>query len=217
MKDDIKLFISFTEREGFSEHRKLKSDFYPPSRFGYTFLELCCYHGSVNCFKFLRTKFNSKITKECLQLSFLGKNPYIINECLKDQKPDYSCMKYAIISHNIDFVCFLVNEYKIEIDLNSCCEYYNLKAFLVYLDRTQDVDECFTYSSSLNLPILCEYLLSHFANINALNRSGNSALHIASEYNFLSITQFLLDHGAFVNIKNHQLPCLLHQEKIIEK
>ncbi|EAX93351.1 hypothetical protein TVAG_496730 [Trichomonas vaginalis G3] len=66
MYNDIKRFISSTEGEGFDKDQKLKSDLYPYSYEGYSLLELCCYHGAVDCFKFLRTKFNSEITQKCL-------------------------------------------------------------------------------------------------------------------------------------------------------
>ncbi|EAY05435.1 hypothetical protein TVAG_197360 [Trichomonas vaginalis G3] len=84
---------------------------------GCSLLELCCYHGAVDCFKLLRSKFNSEITKECIGLSFLGGNSEIMSELLKYQTSDEECMEYAIISHYIDFVTFLMNEYNIEIDL----------------------------------------------------------------------------------------------------
>ncbi|EAX88778.1 hypothetical protein TVAG_036580 [Trichomonas vaginalis G3] len=107
--NDIETFIAFTEREGFDKKQKLKSDLYPHHYEGYSLLELCCYHGAVDCFKLLRTKFNSEITRECLDLSFLGGNQEIMSECFKYQKPDRWCMENAIISHNIDFVTFLMN------------------------------------------------------------------------------------------------------------
>ena len=110
MDDNKELFIISIEREGFDKNQKLKSDFYPESEEGYTLLELSCYHGAVECFKLLRSKFNSEITPKCLQFSFLGGNPDIMSECLKEHDPDEECMKYAIASHNIDFVTFLVNE-----------------------------------------------------------------------------------------------------------
>ena len=113
MYNDKERFISFIEQEGFDKNQRLNSKLYPDSYEGYSLFELCCYHGAVDCFKLLRTKFSSEITQICLQLSFLGGNPEIMSECLKYKKPDSSTMQYAIISHNIDFVTFLMNEYKL--------------------------------------------------------------------------------------------------------
>ncbi|EAY17073.1 hypothetical protein TVAG_297520 [Trichomonas vaginalis G3] len=112
MDDNKQVFISFTEKEGFDPNQTLKSKLYPDSCDVFSLLELCCYHGSVNCFKYLISEFHSMITQNCLRFSFLSGNPEIMNQCLKVQSPDYKCMDFAIISHNIDFVSFLKNEYK---------------------------------------------------------------------------------------------------------
>ena len=101
----------------------------PPYLTTFSLLEYCSYLGSVNCFKFLRTEFNSKITHHCLGLSFIGGNPDIISECLKKQKPDYRCMKYAIMSHNIDFVTYLINVHYVKIDVRDCVNFNNLHVF----------------------------------------------------------------------------------------
>ena len=89
INDDKERFIQFIEREGFDEDQKLKSKLYPKPNERYSLLELCCYNGAVDCFKLLRTKFNSEITQICLQFSFLGGNPEIMSECLKYQEPNY--------------------------------------------------------------------------------------------------------------------------------
>ncbi|EAY02302.1 hypothetical protein TVAG_275760 [Trichomonas vaginalis G3] len=147
MYNDKELFISFTEKEGFNEDQRIISCLYPDSKLGLTLLDLCCYYGAVDCFKFLRSKFNSKITLDCLHNSFLGGNQEIISECLKYQEPNNLDMRIAIILHNIDFVTFLMNEYNLSIDLSDCAEYNNLESFLVYFDQTNKIDECFKWSA----------------------------------------------------------------------
>ncbi|EAY00139.1 hypothetical protein TVAG_330680 [Trichomonas vaginalis G3] len=154
MNNDKEKFIAFTERDEFDGNQKLVSILYPYSYEGYSLLELCCYHGAVDCFKFLRTKFNSEITQKCLELSFLGGIQEIMSECLKHQIPNKACMEYAIISHNIDVVTFLMNEYNIEINLEDCGIYNNIESYLVYFDQTNDINKCFVYSSILNIPSL---------------------------------------------------------------
>ncbi|EAY00781.1 hypothetical protein TVAG_231210 [Trichomonas vaginalis G3] len=139
MNNDLERFIIFTERGDFDEDQTLVSDLYPFVENGYSLLELCCYHGAVDCFKLLRSKFDTKITQICLQLSFLRGNPEIMSECLKHQRPNKLCMRYAIISHNIDFVSFLMNEYSIQINLSDCGIYNNLDSFLVCYDQTNDI------------------------------------------------------------------------------
>ncbi|EAY11159.1 hypothetical protein TVAG_498530 [Trichomonas vaginalis G3] len=207
MYNDLEKFIAFTASEEFDNDQRLESDFYPDSKKGYSLLELCCYHGAVDCFKFLRTKFNSEITKKCLQFSFLGGNPEIMSECLKSQEPGKKCMKYAIISHNIDFVTFLMNEYDMKIDLYDCGNYNNLEAFFVKFDQNFDQDSLssinsyFIKSAIFAIPSLCEYFISQGANINEENYEGKTALFYASEKNSKEMAELLLSHGANVNAK----------------
>ncbi|EAX97812.1 hypothetical protein TVAG_157970 [Trichomonas vaginalis G3] len=202
MNNDKDKFIIFTERDEFDKNQKLESDLYPNSKKRYSLLALCCYHRAVDCFKLLRSKFNSKITQKCLEFSFLVGNPEIMSECLKYQTPNEKCMKYAIISHNIDFVTFLMNEYNIEIDLKYCGIHKNLDSFLVYFDQTNDINKCFVYSSIFNIPSLLEYFLSFGANINEENEVGNTALHIAAFNNSMEAVKALISHGANINEKN---------------
>ncbi|EAX94535.1 hypothetical protein TVAG_429770 [Trichomonas vaginalis G3] len=208
--NDLKRFISLTEIEGFSEYQKLDSKLYPFIPQGLSLLELCCYHGAVDCFKFLRTKFNSEITQKCLEFSFLGGNPEIMSECLKHKKPDRFCMENAIISHNIDFVTFLMNEYNIKIDLTDCVIYNNLDAFLVYIDQINDINQCFIYSWDFNIPSLLDYFIIHGANINEKDEEGNTALHIAALYNSKETAELLISHGANINEKDSEESTALH-------
>ncbi|EAY05397.1 ankyrin repeat protein, putative [Trichomonas vaginalis G3] len=210
MNNDKERFIYFTERDGFNEDQKLVSCLYPQTNKGFSLLELCCYHGAVDCFKLLRTIFESEITKTCLKLSFLGGNAEIINECLKYQKPNEKCMKYAIISHNIDFVTFLMNEYNLEIDLEACIECHNLESLLVYFDQANDVKRCFVYSAKLNISSLSKYFFSLGANINEKIEEGWTALHFAAFHNSKDTANFLILHGTNINEKNINGNTALH-------
>ncbi|EAX99883.1 hypothetical protein TVAG_222440 [Trichomonas vaginalis G3] len=202
MDNDLQKFISFTEQKGFYKNKRILSKLYPLSFEGFSLLELCCYHGAVDCFKLLRTKFNSEITETCLRFSFLGGNQEIMNECLKYQKPNEKCMIHAIISHNIDFVTFLMNEYNIEIDLNECGFHKNLEAFLVYFDQTNNINKCFLYSLLFSIPSLCEYFLSHGANINEKDKLRRTALFFAACTNSKETAEVLISHGANINEKD---------------
>ncbi|EAY18610.1 ankyrin repeat protein, putative [Trichomonas vaginalis G3] len=210
MDNDLKTFISFTEKEGFDKKLIINSSLYPITYPGYSLLELCCYYGSVDCFKLLRTKFKSKITETCLELSFLGGNPEIMSECLKYKTPNKECMEKAIISHNIDFVTFLMNEYNTNIDLSFCGNYNNLESFLVYFDQTNDVNNCFFNSLKFDIPSLCEYFLSLGANINSKDEFGVSPLRRTAEYNSKETAEFLISHGADINEKDKDGQTVLH-------
>ncbi|EAY00028.1 hypothetical protein TVAG_029320 [Trichomonas vaginalis G3] len=216
MNNDKEKFIFFTESEGFDKDQKLKSDLYPIYYKDYTLLELCCYHGAVDCFKFFRTKFDSKITEECLEFLFLGGNPEIMSECLKHKNPNKKCMEYAIISHNIDFVTFLVNEYNIMIDLEYCELFNNLDAFLVYYDQTNDIQDCFVYSIKFGIPSLCEYFLLHGANINDKCKFWKFPLHYAAYKNNKEIAELLISHGAKINEKDKNGNTALHHAALID-
>ncbi|EAY22747.1 ankyrin repeat protein, putative [Trichomonas vaginalis G3] len=201
--DDLKALIPFTEENDFNPKRGIKSQFYPKDEMEkpFTLIEFCCFHGSVNCFKFLRTKFNLKITFRCVNFSMLSGVPDIMSECLKVKKPGLYSMKYAIISHNIDFVSFLMNEHDLVISMHDCYNFNNLQAYLVYLDQTQQFDKCFIYSPAFNLPPLFDYLIAHGASINPISTENKTALYIAAKYGFKTAVEYLIAHGANVNIK----------------
>ncbi|EAY03868.1 hypothetical protein TVAG_443560 [Trichomonas vaginalis G3] len=210
--DDVKQFISFSEiGENFDYSQKFLSE----DDRGYDLVELCCLYASVNCFKFLRTKFNVSLTSECLQYSFLGGNPDIMSECLKNSRLQSDCMEYAIISHNIDFVTFLMNEYRLEIDLEMCARYQNLQAFLVFLDKTKNINLCFIYSPIFSIPSLCEYFISHGADVN-IGRNTLAAIHMAAIYNCTLIIEFLFSHGADINIRDSNGYTPLHYTSHID-
>ncbi|EAX98084.1 hypothetical protein TVAG_415080 [Trichomonas vaginalis G3] len=211
MEDDIKSFVSFTERENFNKDKIFASDLYPLNNENeYSFLEMCCYYGSTKCFKFLRTEFGCEITKTCLDFSFLSGNPDIMSECLKFQTPDQYTMECAIISHNIDFVSFLINEFNLQIDLENCCGFSNLQAFFVYLDQTKDIKKCFVLSTIFNMPNLSKYFISHGIDINTADECDNkTALHYALMYNRKEITEFLLSFNSNIKSKCEETPLQL--------
>ncbi|EAY09957.1 hypothetical protein TVAG_482310 [Trichomonas vaginalis G3] len=222
MDDDKDSFIVFIESESFDKEQKLKHHFYPESSEGYSFLELCCYHGAVDCFKLLRTKFKSEITPQCLQFSFLSGKPEILNECLKFQKPDQECMKYAIISFNIDFITFLNREHGLDIDLETCRLWMNFQAFFVHLDISKDIDNCFVYCANFG-PSVLEYFISNGCNINAKeNKFKRTALHIAVTTGNKELIELLLYKGANVHSKDSygekslSYAVGLHYNKIVE-
>ncbi|EAY18904.1 ankyrin repeat protein, putative [Trichomonas vaginalis G3] len=216
MDNDKELFISSIERCEFDKNKKLKNDLYPSNEDGYSYIELCCYYGSVDCFKFLITKFHSKITQKCLHFSFLGGNQEILSECLKYQQPSQECKRYAIASHNIDFVSFLINEYNIKINLDYCRMYNNLQAFLIYLDQTNNINTCFVYSPTFHLLSLWKYFISLGAKINAKDYKDCTPLHFAVLSNSKEIVEFLISHGANINAKNEQRDTPLHYAALLD-
>ncbi|EAY01244.1 hypothetical protein TVAG_027120 [Trichomonas vaginalis G3] len=210
MRDDLSLFVSLTSRDDFDEDMKLRHDFYPKKNHEYGLLELCCYYGAVQCFKFMISKFEPDITPECLQFSFLSGKPDIMNECIKVQKPDKKCMKYAIISHNIDFVTFLMREHKINIDLNHCCKFNCIEAFCAYLVHRKDYITCFINSPKLFSVPLLKYLIRHVDNIDIKPARNKTALHNAIMNDFRSGVKLLVSKGASINEVNEDGNNYLH-------
>ncbi|EAY08459.1 ankyrin repeat protein, putative [Trichomonas vaginalis G3] len=210
-EDDIMTFMDLTENDDFNKFAKMQSnDLYPNPNLRYSLLELCCYYGSVSCFKFLITNFEAKITEECLRLSFLGGNADIMSECLKIYKPDNQCIEYAIVSHNIDFLTFLMNEYNLQPQIKYFCWYHYLDGFLVYLDMTNEINKCFIFSGMFNIPSLCEYLLSHGADINAKYIIDETPLHFTTEKYCIKTAEFFITHGVNVNAKDIHGMTALH-------
>ena len=74
--------------------------------------------------------------------------------------------------------------------------YNNLESFLVYFDQTNDINQCFVYSSRFNIPSLCKYFLSNGANINKKDIFGYTALHTAAQNNCNETAELLISHGA---------------------
>ncbi|EAX97995.1 hypothetical protein TVAG_114470 [Trichomonas vaginalis G3] len=219
--DHVEMFISFTEREGFNR-KLIKSFSLTPERYEclwffsmkFTLLEFCCYHGAVKCFKFLRTEYHATITQKCLQYSFLSGAPDILNECLKYQKPDSKCMECAIVSHNIDFITFLMNEFRLKISLDWCYKYKNLTALYVYLENNavhnRNAEEIL-HQIAWNQEIKFLNLLIMFkVNLNLVDHLGMTPLHYAAENDCMSIITTLFSHGAFVNIPNNNGEMALH-------
>ncbi|EAX95716.1 ankyrin repeat protein, putative [Trichomonas vaginalis G3] len=202
MNDDKCTFISLIESEDFHDEIFMVPSVYPAYYESIlTYLDVCCFYGSVHCFKLLRTKYNSQIRIESLELAFLGGNPDIISECLKVIRPNRHCMVNAIMSHNIDFVTYLRNEFEIEIRISICAYYKNLRAFLVYLDQTNDINTCFIYSPLFQIQSLCEYLLSQGVDFRSKDEA-RSALLNALGSNRLELVNLLISLGIDINAKN---------------
>ncbi|EAY04798.1 hypothetical protein TVAG_305480 [Trichomonas vaginalis G3] len=103
-----------------------------------------------------------------------------------------------------------MNEYNIEINLDSCGFCQNLEAFLVYFDQTNDINKCFVYTPIFNIPSLFEYFRLHGANINVKDEDGKTALHIAAKNNNKETAEVLISHGANINEKNKDGVTALH-------
>ena len=103
-----------------------------------------------------------------------------------------------------------MNEYNLKIDITDCIRYNNLQAFLVYLDKLNDVNKCVAESVRFNIPSLCEFFIIHGADVNGKDDDGSTALHISAKENKINFVNMLLSHGADVNVRNNYGTTALH-------
>ncbi|EAX89957.1 ankyrin repeat protein, putative [Trichomonas vaginalis G3] len=107
-------------------------------------------------------------------------------------------MKNAIISHNIDFVCFLMNEYQLKIDFVLCIMFDNIQAFFVYLDQTREISVCFVNLPYFRLKSLVNYFMQHGIDINTVVLS-DTALINSIKVESLDLLEYLVLNGANIN------------------
>ena len=199
--DDISEFSRLTEIPGFYANEMIECPFLHEVNGKISLIELCCYFGSVNCFKILRSKFNSFITPNCLNYSFLNANPDIVKECLAFQKPNGDSLSFSIISHNIDIFIYILNECNFKIPYQKCVEYQNLQSFLIGIDRDKYNNNDFLYfSCGFNIPSLCNFFISRGNDVNKKTYNGESSIYCAVKNNNCDVVKTLIDHDSKVNV-----------------
>ena len=118
---------------------------------------------------------------------------YSFEECLE------TSVKYHRYEHK-----WLNENYKCEpFPLQICIEYYNIDAFIHFLENARSIDEidnggktCL-HSSSLisSLPIV-QYLIEKGANIEAKDNNEKTHIHLACSNDSLPIIKYLIEKGA---------------------
>ncbi|EAY07289.1 hypothetical protein TVAG_223520 [Trichomonas vaginalis G3] len=187
LNDDEKSLLEFMKRERLDPSELLAN---------------CSLNGAENCFKLLRTKFNARVTKNCVANAFRGNNKYIIKECLKKQQPDSSSMEAAIASHDISNLYQLIDEYHFQISsfnfpiLSICYEYQNLHVFIVYLIRSNDLDRCLEFSPVFHIRSLCRCLYNNGGDVRESGPDDATALQIAIYENQTDIAKDLISFGS---------------------
>lgn len=203
MNDNADLLYKKIDANNYSDLYYYNSNIFPAH--GNTILELCCYYGAINCFKMIKSEFNEKLfhlSANCTSYSFLSGNPDIMNQCLT--------MEYAIISHNIDFISFLMNEYNIEIDREKCYQYNNLSALFLLMDQSENINSFFPMSPILDIPSFCETFLESGVDINQGDKFNLTALHFAVINRRSNILKLLICYGADINAQDDNKESALH-------
>ncbi|EAY08869.1 hypothetical protein TVAG_051040 [Trichomonas vaginalis G3] len=208
MNDDLQSFIPFTEQPKFHKnkliHHYLQLEIY-------SIIDWCCYYGSVNCFKYMRSKFNAPLGKTSLSLSFLSQKSDIVKECLQNVKPDNYSMNFAVASHNIEFVTYLLNNYTFDVDLRICYNYNNLQSFLLFIDTFKLCSSGLLYISEfMGNNILAKYFIEKGCDVDIKEKlSFKTPLHFAIENNNFELVKLLIEHGYKAN---QQITILGHSE-----
>lgn len=197
MYDNVDKFSKLVSRE--NVNKKVDSPFYPNR---YNLLELCCFHGSPKCFKYLRTKFNMEITDNCIYYSFLSGSTYIANECMKVFTPNATCMRYAILAHNVELTTFLNKNYHVPYDPYSSAEFNDYVTLCLYIEETNYYNIPFIHSFEFGNPKLIDFLFSKVTNINAKDVIGVTALHTCADCNNKEMLKLIISKGANLNARD---------------
>ncbi|EAX96081.1 hypothetical protein TVAG_063840 [Trichomonas vaginalis G3] len=194
-EDDVKYFIMYDQIDKFKEYTTQNPlddiEINIPLYSNIRLLEACAYYGSANIFNFLISNFHCEITQKCFQLSLIGGNTDIINECLKHYEIDSACFDYIVASHNNNFLKYIFDRDLYELQYFNFEELIyaqNLKAvFLMYeKDKNSIIPWCAGFSQTLDLIKTEDLNLS-----NTTDRSY--ILHYAVKFNNINIVKFILE------------------------
>ena len=151
-------------------------------------IDICCFFGSLKCFKYLLLN-KCEITTKTLQCSFAGGNEEIIN-FLKEKGHSFEkCLKISVKYHRYELTRWLIENYKCKpVSLPLCIKYYNIDAFLYFLEHEHSIDETDKYEwTSLHsafmighLPIV-QYLIEKGSDIEAKDKNNETPLHTVCE------------------------------------
>ena len=218
MKDDLEGFISFLARNQNFEISSLQNvESFPdisqaPIENRYYLcepIELCCYWGSVNCFKYLM--LNGRIRADASPLlAIAGGNKEIIHLL---QESGISFGKHLPISikyHRYEIMEWIFENYKPDpIDPCICIEWLNLEAFLYFLKNGFESSSMgrnhLNEACSYGMMHLVEYLIEiEGVSADEIDCCGQSPLYIACKEGFLPLVQYLIDKGAKPNKKTER-------------
>ena len=159
-----------------------------------------------------------EITEETLEYSIAGGNQEIIN-ILKEKGYSFEeCLETSVKYHRYELTKWLNENYKCEpFPLPLCIKYYNIDAFLYFLEHEHSIDETDKYEwTSLHsafmighLPIV-QYLIEKGSDIEAKDKNQKTHLHYASQNGHLPIVQYLIEKGSDIEAKDKNNETPLH-------
>ena len=127
--------------------------------------------------------------RKTLEYSIAGGNQEIIN-ILKEKGHSFEkCLKISVKYHRYELTNWLLENYKCKpVSLPLCIKYYNIDAFLYFLEHEHSIDETDKYEwTSLHsafmighLPIV-QYLIEKGSDIEAKDKNNETPLHTVCE------------------------------------
>ncbi|EAY04552.1 hypothetical protein TVAG_244530 [Trichomonas vaginalis G3] len=197
-EDEIQYIIMYDQIDRFREYVTNHSiDQFSMDAMQYynlSLVEACCYFGSVNIFYFLISNYEIEINKKCLEMSIIGRNTDIINECMKNNELDRNMLDTVMTSHNNKFL-----EYLLERDLCKPEDFsfkliimsHNLKGVFLLFDKDKDsiIPWCATFPQSIDI------LRDHIQNLNLTktDKYDKNILHFACLHNNIEICKLILN------------------------
>lgn len=173
----------------------------------YSLIELCSLYGSVNCFMFL-VKNLVEITQKCLELSILGRNDEIIQQCLNKFKPNNECLVNIVKTHNYKLMDEFYKNFSVYCDnIDVILEYSNLPAYFLLNPRNAfSTTPYFGY-----VPLIYEFLTFDNIDINQTDNYGRTAIINAVICKAELILKILINMKCELNIAdNYGYTALIH-------
>ena len=150
-----------------------------------------------------------KLQKKTIKYSIAGGNQEIIN-ILKEKGHSFEeFLETSVKYHRYELTNWLNENYKCkQFPLTRCIKYYNIDAFLYFLEHGHSLDEtdsigwtCLHYVSFISSLPIVQYLIEKGANIEAKGYQQKAPLHVACEKGHLPIVQYLIEKGANIEAK----------------
>ena len=164
----------------------------------------------MKCFKYLLLN-KCGITEKTLYFSIAGGNQEIINILKEKSNKFEEYLLTSVLYHRYELTNWLNENYKCKpVPLPKCIKYYNIDAFLYFLEHGHSLDEteeydgytCLHSASEIGSLSIVQYLIEKGANIEATDGVKQTPLYVASLRGKTDIVKYLISKGANKNAKD---------------
>lgn len=187
MKDQIEKFKEYVT------NNELEDVLLPISYEPLSPIEISAYFGSVNIFSFLHHSLGFELTDSCFQLSIIGRNTDIINECMNCYHIDENVIYFALISHNHEFTEYILDRKEVDInkiDHSPIVESLNLKALFLMYEKSKNsiIPWCAAFQQTNDL------IKKGDLDFSKIDSNKRTLLHNAIIYYNIDICKFILNN-----------------------